>query len=275
MVDIFPRCVLRLFRTRVPKINSAGKRKRKKKIMNPFIQLKTIVVVFVLLAWAAIAGAQSFPRLNPVPPKKDARVFKATPALAPGLTVATTDKPTSGSRLHQLRPWKPDFAHRRHCYGGRIMAARIGGNSLPMSLAVTSTEHGRSWLRCQTATARCITRQPFFPTAESLSKAANTSSPTESFTRSGQIRAPSMTRWPTVGHSWLLLRFLGALDPFRERSAMLKVSFSSTELSCWPMPSPETRLYSMQTLSLGHRPAKISSTSMMKKGGRCCPTRRC
>ena len=52
--------------------------------MNPFIQLKTIVVVFVLLAWAGIAGAQSFPRLNPVPPKKDARVFKATPALAPG-----------------------------------------------------------------------------------------------------------------------------------------------------------------------------------------------
>jgi hypothetical protein len=52
--------------------------------MNPFIQLKTIVVVFVLLAWAGIAGAQSFPRLSPLPPKKDARVFKATPALAPG-----------------------------------------------------------------------------------------------------------------------------------------------------------------------------------------------
>jgi hypothetical protein len=51
--------------------------------MNPFIQLKTIVVVFVLLAWAGIAGAQSFPRLKPLPPKKDARVFKATPLSLP------------------------------------------------------------------------------------------------------------------------------------------------------------------------------------------------
>jgi len=38
--------------------------------MNPFIQLKTIVVVSVLLAWAGIAGAQAFPRLKPLPPKK-------------------------------------------------------------------------------------------------------------------------------------------------------------------------------------------------------------
>ena len=51
--------------------------------MNPFIQLKTIVVVSVLLAWAGIAGAQSFPRLKPLPPKKHASVLKATPALAP------------------------------------------------------------------------------------------------------------------------------------------------------------------------------------------------
>ena len=54
--------------------------------MNPFIQLKTIVVVSVLLAWAGIAGAQSFqsfPRLKALPPKKDATVLKASPALAP------------------------------------------------------------------------------------------------------------------------------------------------------------------------------------------------
>ena len=38
--------------------------------MNPFIQLKTIVVVFVLLAWAGIAGAQSFPRLKSSPAEK-------------------------------------------------------------------------------------------------------------------------------------------------------------------------------------------------------------
>src|SRR3989475_5550602 len=51
--------------------------------MNPFIHLKTIVVVFVLLAWPDIASAQSFPRLKPLPPKKDASALKATPALAP------------------------------------------------------------------------------------------------------------------------------------------------------------------------------------------------
>jgi hypothetical protein len=54
--------------------------------MNPFIPLKTIVVVFVLITWAGIAGAQSFqsfPRLKALPPKKDATVLKASPALAP------------------------------------------------------------------------------------------------------------------------------------------------------------------------------------------------
>ena len=51
--------------------------------MNPFIQLKTIVVVLILLAVAHLASAQSFPRLKPLPPKKDATVLKATQALAP------------------------------------------------------------------------------------------------------------------------------------------------------------------------------------------------
>lgn len=51
--------------------------------MNPFIQLKTIVVVLILLAVAHLASAQSFPRLTPLPPKKDAAVLRATPALPP------------------------------------------------------------------------------------------------------------------------------------------------------------------------------------------------
>jgi hypothetical protein len=53
-------------------------------MMNPLIQLKTILVALVLLAWAGVAGAQSFPRLKPLPPKKDVGVLKATAALAPG-----------------------------------------------------------------------------------------------------------------------------------------------------------------------------------------------
>ena len=52
--------------------------------MNSFIPLKRIVVGLILLAVAQFAGAQSFPRLTPLPPKKDATVLKATRALAPG-----------------------------------------------------------------------------------------------------------------------------------------------------------------------------------------------
>src|SRR5215813_8965047 len=52
--------------------------------MNSFIQLKRIVVGLVVLTVAHFAGAQSFPRLKPLPPKKDVTVLKATQALAPG-----------------------------------------------------------------------------------------------------------------------------------------------------------------------------------------------
>ena len=38
----------------------------------------------VLFAWAGLAGAQSFPKLKPLPPKKDATALAATPVLAPG-----------------------------------------------------------------------------------------------------------------------------------------------------------------------------------------------
>jgi hypothetical protein len=46
--------------------------------------LTVAYIVFVLLAWAGLAGAQSFPRLKPLPPKKDAAVLAATPVFAPG-----------------------------------------------------------------------------------------------------------------------------------------------------------------------------------------------
>jgi len=51
--------------------------------MNSFISLKRIIFGLVLLAVAQFAGAQSFPRLKPLPPKKDATVLKAIRALAP------------------------------------------------------------------------------------------------------------------------------------------------------------------------------------------------
>ena len=47
----------------------------------------------------------------------------------------------------------------------------------------------------------------------------------------GAIYDPLADTWTP----WLLLRFLGALVRFRERSAMPKVSFSSTEPSCRPI----------------------------------------
>src|SRR5215471_18702785 len=51
--------------------------------MNPFIQFKRTVVGLILLALAQFASAQSFPRLKPLPPKKDATVLKAAAPLAP------------------------------------------------------------------------------------------------------------------------------------------------------------------------------------------------
>ena len=51
--------------------------------MNPFIQFKRIVVGLTFLAVAQVASAQSFPRLKPLPPKKDATVRRAAAPLAP------------------------------------------------------------------------------------------------------------------------------------------------------------------------------------------------
>src|SRR5215468_12322996 len=51
--------------------------------MDSFIRFKTTVVAFVLLASAPLAGAQFFPKLTPLPPKKDATVLKAAAPLAP------------------------------------------------------------------------------------------------------------------------------------------------------------------------------------------------
>src|SRR5437667_4824855 len=201
--------------------------------MNPFIQLKTIVVVFVLLAWAGFADAQFFPTLKRLPPKKDASALKSTPALAP-------------NSPWQLLTNQPPVLDYTDCGPGNPIlltdgTVMLADNGCQDWWKLTPDEFGSyvngtwtSWLRCQTATARCITHQLFFPTAGSSSRAANITSPTESFIQSGQIRAPSMTRRPTPGRSWLLPRFLGALGPFLERSAMPKVSFFSTERSCSP-----------------------------------------
>jgi hypothetical protein len=51
--------------------------------MNSLILFRAIIMVFALLGWTGIAGGQSFPRLKPLPPKKDVTALVATPALAP------------------------------------------------------------------------------------------------------------------------------------------------------------------------------------------------
>lgn len=48
----------------------------------------------------------------------------------------------------------------------------------------------------------------------------------------GAIYDPLANGWTPVAPP----PFLGALDPFRERLAMPKVSFCLMERSCWPMP---------------------------------------
>jgi hypothetical protein len=51
--------------------------------MNPLLPFKTTIVVFVSLAWMGLGDAQSLRLLKPPPPKKDASILKAAPALAP------------------------------------------------------------------------------------------------------------------------------------------------------------------------------------------------
>jgi hypothetical protein len=51
--------------------------------MNPFIPLKTIALVFLLLASTRLADAQLLRTLKPLPPKKDASALKAPTTVAP------------------------------------------------------------------------------------------------------------------------------------------------------------------------------------------------
>jgi hypothetical protein len=68
-------------KTREKNTHEGGSMKRRNTWV---LRLLTVAyVVFVLLAWSGLAGAQSFPKLKPLPPKKDATVLKAIPALAP------------------------------------------------------------------------------------------------------------------------------------------------------------------------------------------------
>ena len=65
-------------------------------------------------AVAHSTGAQAFPKLKPLPPKKDTSILKATPALAPDSPwqLLTNQPPVLDP--HRLRPWQPDFAHGWH-----------------------------------------------------------------------------------------------------------------------------------------------------------------
>ena len=70
--------------------------------MNLLIRFKTIVAVFTLVGWPGIVGAQSFPRIKPLPPKKDPTILKAAAPLATNspwqlLTTKVTSKPSLSS----------------------------------------------------------------------------------------------------------------------------------------------------------------------------------
>jgi len=160
--------------------------------MNPFIPLKTIVVVFLSLASAGLADAQFLPMLKPLPPKKDATILKATPALAPNSPWQLLTNQPPVLDYFDCGPGNPILLT-----DGTVMLADNGCQDW---WKLTPDESGSyvngtwtRWRPCQTATAPYITRQPFFPTAGSSLRAANITSPMELFMRSGQIKAPSMT----------------------------------------------------------------------------------
>ena len=78
------------------------------------------IAVIALLAWPSLAGAQSFPRLKPLPPHKDATAVAA---------VAATSTPSSSWQLLtnqppvlnyvECGPGNPPIAHRWYCHAGR------------------------------------------------------------------------------------------------------------------------------------------------------------
>ncbi len=68
--------------------------------------------------------------------------------------------------------------------------------------------------------------------------------------------------------------FTGFWLRIRRPSAMIKASFCPTELICMRTAVRWNKRCSMQKPSPGLKLARINSTSMTKKAGRCCPTAR-
>ena len=197
-----------------------------------------------MLAVAQFAGAQSFPRLKPLPPKKDATVLKATRP-SPRLAVATPDEPTSASRLFRLRPWQSDSAHRRHRDAAR---QRLPGL---VETDPRPVRQLREW-NLDSVGLAAGRLQPLYhssavlPDGRVIIEGGEYNFLTPIWTRSRRHLRPAS---PTRGRWSRLLRFRG-LGPFRKRSAMRKASFSSTERTCRPIAAPtDTALLDPKTLT--------------------------
>ena len=91
------------------------------------------------------------------------------------------------------------------------------------------------------------------------------------WTDQGAIYDPLADTWTSVAPP----PFFGGFGPFPRTigDAQSVVLFDGTFMLA--NAPPIRQLCSMQELSPGHRPAKTSSTSMTRKGGRFCPIRRC
>ena len=242
--------------------------------MNPFIQLKTIVVGFVLLAWAGICWRTVFPQAECLSRRKRTQLsLRQLRALAPnspwqlltnqppvldpidcgpGNPILLTDGTVMLADNGCQDWWKltPD-EFGSYVNGTWTQLASLPDGYSPLYHASAVLPDGRVIIE---GGEYIFSNGVFNPV----------------WSDQGAIYDPLADTWTPLR----LLRFLGALGRFRERSAMPKVSFSSTELSCWPMPSPETRLCSMQELSPGHRPAKTSSTFNDEEGWTLLPNKK-
>ena len=214
--------------------------------MNPLIQLKTTIVVFVLLAWAGLVCAQSFPKLKPLPPKKDATAVAATPAaLAPGSP-------------WQLLTNQPPVLDYTDCGPGSPLlltdgTVMLADNGCQDWWKLTPDEFGSyvngTWTQLASLPdgySPLYHASAVLPDGRVIIEGGEYNFSNGVFhavwTDQGAIYDPLANTWTLVAPP----PFFGGLGTFRERSAMPKVSFSSTERSCWPIAAPETRLCSMQ-----------------------------
>jgi hypothetical protein len=236
------------------------------------------VALFAALTFPGLTGAQSFPRLKPLPPKKGAARFgiHAQAALA-----ADSVSPW------QLLTHQPPVLDYRDCGPGSPVlltdgTVMLADNGCQDWWKLTPDESGSyvngTWTQLASlpdgysplyhATAVLPDGRVIIEGGE-YNFSGGTFHPI--WSSQGAIYDPVADQWTLVAPP----PFFGGFGPFPQTIGDAQAPFSSTGRSCSPTAAPVTRLCWMRRPSHGRRPAPTSSTFMTRKDGRCCPIRRC